>query len=129
MLLRAFAVWLSFVLIAVMNGAVREAVIVPRLGLIRGGQLSAILLAVAILLVTYVTIEWIAPRTRRGAWRIGFTWLLLVLVFEFGLGRAQGIPWSAMLDEYKFWNGKLWVLVLLATTTGPFLAGRLRHLI
>jgi hypothetical protein len=127
--LRACVVWLGFVLLAVTNGAVREFAIVPRLGAVRGGQLSAILLALGILLVTYFTIKWIAPAHRRDAWLIGFTWLLLVLVFEFVLGRAQGVSASAMLEEYRFWTGKLWVLVLLAAATAPFLTSRWRHLI
>jgi uncharacterized membrane protein len=129
MLLRAFGVWCGFVLMAVINGAVRESVIAPRLGAVRGGQLSAILLALMILLVTYFSIRWIAPRDSQDAWLVGFCWLLLVLVFEFGFGRAQGMSWSAMLEEYQFWTGKLWVLVLLSATTAPFLSGRLRHLI
>ena len=129
MLLRALGVWCGFVLMAVINGAVRESVITPRLGAARGGQLSAILLALIILLVTYASIRWIAPKDSSDAWRIGFCWLLLVLLFEFGLGRAQGMSWSAMLEEYKFWTGKLWVLVLLSATTAPFLTGRLRHLV
>ena len=128
MLKRAFAVWCGFVLMAVINGAVRESLIAPQLGAVRGGQLSAMLLALMILLVTYFSIRWITPRTSRDAWLVGFGWLLLVLLFEFGLGRAQGMAWSAMLEEYKFWTGKLWVLVLLAATTAPFLTGRLRHL-
>ena len=127
--LRACVVWLGFLLLAVTNGAVREFAIVPRLGAVRGGQLSAILLALGIFLVTHVTIKWIAPAHRRDAWLIGFTWLLLVLVFEFGLGRAEGMSAAAMLEEYKFWTGKLWVLVLVAAATAPFLTGRLRHLI
>lgn len=126
---RAFGVWLGFVVLAVMNGALREFVLVPRLGVVRAGQLSAILLGLAILLLTYFAIGWIAPGNPRRAWRVGFTWLALVLVFEFGLGRAQGMSWSTMLEEYKFWTGKLWVLVLLAATTAPFLTGRLRRLL
>jgi hypothetical protein len=129
MLLRALGVWCGFVLMAVINGALREAVITPRLGAVRGGQLSAILLALTILLITYGGIRWIAPRDSSDAWRVGLCWLFLVLLFEFGLGRAQGMSWSSMLEEYKFWTGKLWVLVLLAATTAPFLAGRLRHLL
>ncbi len=129
MLLRAFAVWCGFVLMAVINGAMREAVIVPRLGTVRGGQLSAIVLAVMILLATYFSIRWIAPRNLQDAWLVGVCWLVLVLLFEFGFGRAQGMSWSAMLEEYRFWTGKLWVLVVLSATLAPVLAGRLRHLV
>jgi uncharacterized membrane protein len=129
MLLRAFFVWLSFVLLAVLNGAFRETVLVPRFGATLAGQLSATLLATAILGVTYLTVTWIAPATTRDAWLVGAAWLVLVLLFEFGLGRAQGTTWSAMLQEYHFWKGKLWVLVLAATSAAPFIAGRLRHLL
>jgi hypothetical protein len=126
---RAFFVWLSFVILAVLNGALREAVLVPRLGATLAGQLSAMLLATAILGVTYLTVPWIAPATSHDAWLIGGAWLALVLVFEFGLGRAQGMSWSAMLEEYQFWQGKLWILVLTATTAAPFMTARLRHLL
>lgn len=129
MLLRAFGIWCAFVVIAVVNGAVRETVIAPRLGAVRGGQGSAILLALLILLLTYLSIRWVAPRDARDAWLVGTFWLILILVFEFGLGRVQGTPWSVMLEEYRFWAGKLWVLVLLSATTAPFLTGRLRQLI
>jgi hypothetical protein len=129
MLLRAFFVWLSFVLLAVLNGAFRESVLVPRLGATLAGQLSATLLATAILGVTYFRVAWIAPATTRDAWLIGGGWLVLVLLFEFSLGRAQGMSWSAMLQEYQFWKGKLWILVLAATTTAPFITARLRHLL
>ena len=129
MFLRALVVWLGLALLAVTNGAVRESAIVPRLGAVRGGQLSAILLAVGILLITHFTITWIAPARRRDAWLVGFTWLLLVLLFEASLGRARGTSPTAMLEEYKFWTGRPWVLVLLATATAPFLTGRLRRLI
>jgi hypothetical protein len=69
--LRALVVWFGLVFVAVTNGALRESVIVPRLGAGRGGQLSAILLAVGILLVTHLTIQWIAPAHRGDAWLIG----------------------------------------------------------
>lgn len=126
---RAFVVWCGFVLTAVLNGAMRESLLIPRLGDTRGAQLSAILLSVTILLITYFAIRWIAPRDTRDAWRVGFGWLLLVLLFEFGLGLAQGVSWGAMLAEYRFWTGKLWVLVLVAATAAPFLTGRLRRLL
>ena len=129
MLLRALVVWFGFVLLAVMNGALRESVLVPRFGVTLAGQLSAVLLAGGIMAVTYLTISWIAPKTDRDAWLVGVAWLVLVLLFEFGLGRAQGTSWSAMFQEYQFWKGKLWVLVLAATVTAPYVMGRWRHLL
>lgn len=128
MLLRGFVVWLGFVLLAVANGLVRETQLIPRLGVARGGQLSAFLLALGILLITYFTIAWLEPARRGDPWLLGAFWLVLVLLFEFGLGRAQGTSWSAMLAEYEFWKGRLWVLVLLATLIAPYVTAELRHL-
>ena len=43
--------------------------------------------------------------------RVGFLWVVLTLVFEFGLGIVQGRSWAEMLMPYTFKDGNIWPLV------------------
>jgi hypothetical protein len=50
----------------------------------------------------------------------------LTVLFEFGLGRAQGKSWTELLAAYSFQGGNLWPVVLVLTAAAPALAARLR---
>ena len=51
----------SVSLMAIMNGGLRNAVLTPRLGELGGHITSTVLLCAAILVVTWLTIDWIRP--------------------------------------------------------------------
>ena len=44
MLIRALVVWVALLVLAVLNGALREALLIPQLGALPGHQLSTLLL-------------------------------------------------------------------------------------
>lgn len=126
---RAAAIWLLLLAVAFANGAIRESVLMPRFGVLRGHQLSSALLSGAILLLAYISIEWIAPASARAAWGVGALWLALVLAFEFGFGLWRGTPWYVMLRDYDVASGRLWAIVLMTTAVSPFAAARLHRLV
>ena len=129
MILRAFTVWGLLLVLAVLNGGVRDTWLTPRLGDIAGRALSSVLLSLLILLATWLTIRWIGPRTGGQALGLGALWLLLTLAFEFGAGRyAFGKSWSDLLADYDLSRGRIWILVLVVTLLAPGLAARLRGL-
>ena len=83
MLSRALAMWLLLLILAVLNGAVREALIKPRLGE-QGAHIgSTAILCAAIILVTCFSIAWIGPKDRREALVVGTVWLALTAACEF----------------------------------------------
>ena len=123
MMMRAFAVWLLIVLVAVTNGGIREALISPRTGDTAGHAISTVMLCAAILLLGWVTIGWMRPATRREVWRIGALWVMLTLAFEFLAGHyVFGTPWRQLLADYNVFRGRIWVLVLITTAIAPRLA-------
>ena len=129
MILRAFTVWGLLLVLAVLNGGVRDTWLTPRLGDTAGRALSSVLLSLLILLATWLTIRWIGPRTGGQALGLGALWLLLTLAFEFGAGRyAFGKSWSDLLADYDLSRGRIWILVLVVTLLAPGLAARLRGL-
>lgn len=127
---RALALWLVLVVVAVANGALREAWLAPSLGP-RGGEVaSAVLLSALILVVAYLSIRWIGTRTVRGAFAVGALWLVLTVAFEFLGGRYLfGVEWDELVDDYRFWRGRAWVLVLVTVFFAPWLAARARGLV
>ena len=129
MILRAFSGWGLLLVLAVLNGGVRDTWLTPRLGDTAGRALSSVLLSLLILLATWLTIRWIGPRTGGQALGLGALWLLLTLAFEFGAGRyAFGKSWSDLLADYDLSRGRIWILVLVVTLLAPGLAARLRGL-
>ena len=61
MLIRAGAVWFAIMLIAILNGAARDILLVPRLGDPVARALSCLTLAALIVLVTWISLRWIHP--------------------------------------------------------------------
>ena len=114
------------ILIAVANGALREAWLVPRLGEPAARQASTLLLVA--LLAVYIgsmTRRW--PIGSAGeALSIGAMWLVLTLAFELALGRfVSGLSWTELLAEYDLAAGRLWALVPLWVAAAPYLFFRL----
>jgi hypothetical protein len=127
-LIRAVAVWCAIVPFAVANGAVRDLLIAPRVGVTAGHVTSTALLCLAILGWTSLTIGWIRPAGSRGAVRIGVGWLGLTVAFEFLAGHyVFGTPWARLFADYDVAQGRVWILVLVTTAAAPWLAARWRH--
>ncbi len=123
---KTFAVWLGILVLAVANGLLREAVLIPALGKSPGLILSGVLLSGLILVVAYLALPWFGRVAVASCAAIGFGWLVLTLAFEFSFGRLQGKSWTTLLEAYTFSGGNMWPVVLLITAAAPSIAGRLR---
>jgi hypothetical protein len=117
---RAFLIWFALLIGAVGNGAFREAILVPRLGVIAAQAVSTLMLSVFIVVLGWFALPWIRPESVRQAWAIGAGWLTLTLAFEFLAGHyVFGKAWSVLLEDYDVGAGRTWVLVLVVTTLTP----------
>ena len=124
---KALAVWLGILLLAIGNGVLRKAVLVPMLGQSAGLLLSGVLLSGLILLTACLALPWMGRAPLASYLAIGIGWLCLTLAFEFTFGRiVQGKPWHELLEAYRFTGGNLWPIVLLVTAAAPTLAARFR---
>jgi hypothetical protein len=123
---RYLLAWFPMILIAVANGALREAWLVPRLGEHAARQVSTLLLvALLAIYVGIVTRTWPILSAAR-AIAVGALWLALTLVFEFALGRfVSGLSWEQLFAEYNLAAGRLWALVPLWVAAAPYLFFRL----
>ncbi len=123
--LRAAAVWLLILLLAILNGGLRETVLFPQFGNPAAQLISGALLIGCILVVSYLLVPRLGAVSRPQLGGIGVLWLVLTLVFEFGFGvLVQGKSWRDLLAAYAFHGGNIWPVVLLIIVAAPFLVGR-----
>jgi hypothetical protein len=118
--------WTGCVPLAFVNGIVRDAVVVERLGELRAHQMATGTLVTA--LGAYVLLlERRRPLPDSGAaLRVGMAWASCTVLFEVGLGRVRGLPWSRILADYDLSAGRVWILVPLTTLIAPVVARTLR---
>jgi len=129
MFLRAVVIWFAILVLASLNGALRELVLAPRIGDLIARAISPVMLCALIVLVTWLAIRWIGPGSPREALAIGALWVGLTLLFEFGEGHyLSHKPWPELLAEYNVLRGRLWVLVPVVAFFAPLWAGRARDL-
>lgn len=126
MALKALSIWAVILVLAVLNGALREAVLIPKLGAVSGLAMSGVCLSAFILIVACLALPWFGARRPVELAGIGLGWLALTLVFEFAFGLWQGKSWQVMLEAYTFKGGNLWPLVLVVTALAPYLAAKFR---
>jgi heme/copper-type cytochrome/quinol oxidase subunit 3 len=126
MVIRWIAAWLAILVLAVLNGVVREALLLPRLGRTGAYLASGLILSAVIVLVASALARWMRLAGAAGALRAGVVWLAMTLVFELGFGIVQGKPWPEILSQYTFTDGNIWPLVLAVVLFAPWVGWRLR---
>ncbi len=122
MKLKYFTGWLPLVVIAFVNGTIRQVGFQKSLGDLHAHQLST---AIGITLFG-IYIFWIIRRwkleSQSEAIKIGMFWMILTIAFEFALGRfILGREWSVLLNDYNLLEGRVWILVLLWVAISPLL--------
>jgi hypothetical protein len=118
--------WVAVIPCAIANGALREFVLAPRLGMRTAQPVSGLLLALAIAAIVAVMVGRIGPRPTATFVGIGLAWLAATVGFEFAIGLAAGKDWPAMLAPYRFADNNLWPLVLVWIALAPWLIARWR---
>ena len=123
-------IWVVMLVIAFVNGAIREALLIPIVGHNVGRAISTLTLSVLVVLLTYLTIRWIGPQSRRDARMIGGMWAALTLAFEFLAGHFLfRTPWSQLIEDYNVVQGRIWVLVLGTIAVAPRACAGIRNLL
>lgn len=117
--------WLGMAVLAVANGALREAVVVPWVGEGAGQWVStAVLLLVITLFARWLHHRWPLP-SDGAALALGVVWAAMTVVFEFAVGSVAGRDTAEVLAQYDITEGRAWVLVPLWVVLLPTVARRL----
>ena len=127
--LKAFALWILILVLAVANGAAREAVLLKHLERSTAFTLSGLLLIACILAVALLSIGWLGRLTATSYVLVGGVWLVLTLAFEIGFGLMRGQSLPALFDAYRFKDGNIWPIVLAVVGAAPVFAAYARGLL
>jgi hypothetical protein len=121
-ILKIIGMWLLFIPVPVINGFLREKWYKPALGELPAHIIGSI--AVSLLYLIYVFLFFkksILEYSSAQLFLMGGIWLVLTLIFEFGIGVAAGRSWEYMLSDYDVLKGRIWPMVLLIIFFSPFI--------
>ena len=119
-MLKYFFLWFPMLLIAILNGTIRELFFRKYLNELTAHQLSTFTLLLFFFFYTRFVIHRFMPPSAVDAIMVGVFWLSLTLAFEFGFGRWRGNTWVNLLADYDLRKGRLWVLIPLFITIAPY---------
>jgi hypothetical protein len=121
-MLRYFLAWFPMLILAIANGAVRQAIYARRMPELRAHQLSTAIAAVIFGAYIWFVIRNWPPVSMQQALQVGLLWLALTIAFEFFMGLVLARrPLNEVLRDYDMTRGRVWVLLLLWITLAPSL--------
>ena len=126
LVVKAFGMWLVLLVVAFINGGIREMLIVPRVGEQVGHMIGVVVFSGAIFGITYGFVKAIGQLRSSMLFLIGLFWLVLSLLFEFGFFHyVMHEPWSKLLADYNIFRGRFLIVVWLSTLFSPLICGKI----
>ncbi len=114
--------WLGLMLLAIINGAIRNFTYLKTLGEHKANQVSTIILLLLISTYCYFIFGYWKLTSKNEAILVGILWLLLTLAFEFLFGHfVAKHSWKKLLSKYNIFKGDLWILILIWTAVVPLI--------
>ena len=128
--LKIFAVWCLMALLAILNGLLRDKVLVKWLGDTIALPLSGIILSILVFTIVYFLIELFKTKSVWGYLLIGLSWVFMTIAFEYIFGHwVMGKTWGQIHRVFDPSQGDLLILVLLVTLLSPWLAAIMKQLL
>lgn len=110
------------VLIAILNGILREYWFTKKLNELHAHQLSTVTAILFFSIYMWIVMKLWKIESSQQACVIGLLWLSLTISFEFLFGHyIMRNPWSRLLQDYNVFAGRIWVAVLLWIVSAPYL--------
>ena len=106
-------------LLAVLNGTLRDLGYKKYVGDLTAHQISTITLVILFALYIGYIIKHFPPSSSAQAILIGTMWVTLTLCFEFGFGRYRDNSWSVLFADYNILKGRIWILIPLLIFIAP----------
>ncbi|GAA4715008.1 hypothetical protein GCM10023215_67720 [Pseudonocardia yuanmonensis] len=114
--------WFGLAALAFANGTLRVVAYQDLVGEIVARQIATNLLIIMIAAYTVALHRRRPLPDTRAALAVGATWTAMTLAFEFGVGHyVFGNPWTTLLADYDLTQGRIWILVPIATLLAPAL--------
>jgi hypothetical protein len=124
--LRAIAVWLLIVVAESINGTIRQLFVSPAIGDKLARQIGVFIGSSLILLISWLTARWLGAKTDKEQFKVGGLWVVLIVIFEIGLGVSLGYSRERLLSDYNLAQGGLMGFGLAIMLFAPMLGAKLR---
>ena len=128
MIIRYILAWFPMVVIAIVNGVIRERWYGRYVSELSAHQISTVtgtmLFGVYIWGISGV---WM-PESGGQALAVGGIWLVMTVCFEFLFGHyVAGHSWRHLLHDYHIGAGRIWALLLVWVAVAPYIFYRLQQ--
>ena len=119
--------WLLLLVVMFANGAIRVVILQPHLGEDRARQVASLSGVAVVLIVSWLFVRRAPEAGSSQLLRVGVAWLASTVAFELVFGHfVSGLSWSALLADYDVMRGRLWSLILVSVSLGPWFWGAVR---
>ena len=126
-ILRALAVLLVIIFAESVHGTLRQLFLAPLIGDFAARRIAFFVAVLLIFLITYFFIRWISAPNVKSLFAVGLMWMILMTLFEFGLGIiVMNYSWERMFEDYDVSRGGLMAFGLLFMVFAPWLAAKAR---
>jgi hypothetical protein len=120
--------WMPGIPIAIANGLIRTSLYMQFLTELHSHQLSAASFIALFGIYVWFVLRWLKLSSAQEAFRLGLTWLVLTVIFEFLFGHfVMGHPWSNLFHDYNLLAGRVWVFVLIWIAAAPSIFYRIQR--
>ena len=124
---RGLLIWLAIMLVETVHGALRAALLVPRIGEDAAARIGWPVAAVLVVIIATLTIRWTGLTGRAALLRLGAAWAVLTTLFELIVGALRGLDVQALVAALNPLEGSIaWTAALMFIA--PLFAARLRGL-
>lgn len=120
MSIKPFLYWLPMIVIAFANATLRQLVLIKYLNELKSYQLSTITLIILCSIYVAFIYPYLAIQSSKQALLLGFTWVVLTVLFEFLLGRLTKKSWAYLLQDYNIIEGHIWLVFLVCLLILPY---------
>lgn len=126
-LIITFGTWFLFMVLAIINAIIREAVYTSFLDELRAHQLSTFTLMTIFFIGTLLILRFSGLNlTTQEAIRMGTIWVIMTICFEFLAGHyAFGNSWNHLIADYNILKGRIWMFIPITTFVSPYLANKI----
>ena len=119
--------WIPLVVVAILNGILRESVFAKWMAELPAHQLSTLTGCVAVGIYVWLVMKRWPIDSSGQALLIGGIWLFMTVAFEFTFGRfVIGHSWERLFQDYNLLAGRLWLLFLIWVALVPWVIFQLR---
>jgi hypothetical protein len=126
MVLRYFLAWFGMMILAIINGGLRDFAYKGRVGELAAHQISTAILVILLAgYLRFLTSVW-PIKSAAQAWIIGGMWFAMTEAFEFGMARlVAGDSWERFFQAHNVLAGQFWIFIPLWVLIGPYVFFRL----